>query len=1087
MAITGFSAPEKIGLSCERADASQQQVFDLPATKSAVVLGAPGTGKTSVVIELVARRVERDGWSADDILVLTPNRLAANRLRDAIATRLAAIDEANGSAAASGPRARTPMSLAFSIAVDEAIARDKNPVRLLTGAEQDIIFSDLLAGEIHDGAKSWPDELHDDIRVRRVFRTELRELFGRAQEHGLTADELDRLGAELGVPAWQAAAKFWRQYSNVVAQARPDHFDAAELLSVAAGALADPVVVPDVKLVILDDAQEATAGVIGLLRAFASRGVPVIVLGDPDVATTTFRGAVPEFLGRTASDLGLPVDSVDQIVLETVHRHGVAIRQVVNAFVPLGSALAVGQRRATAAEAGASGSISEPGDVTSVSEAPVLTVLRDSRTNEISALGRILREQHLVRGVPWNRMAVVTRNGAQVSAYARGLAVVDVPTRSLISESSLQQHAMTRDMMRIIKMALGRESITRESVAEMLTSPFGGLSSLELRRLRLAFRHDGLAAGNFLPGGDRLVDALRNPALFASFDFGPSRRAAHVAETLALVASEASAGASIEELLWTVWSRSGLAKSWREAALSSGIAADEANRNLDAIIALFTAARRFVERQPDAPAEQFITEFERADVPEDSLAPQADSSSVLVATPSGVIGAEYDVVVVAGVQENVWPNLRPRGSLLFPQRLVRHLRGQDAQTVDARREVSDDERRMFAMAAGRARHVLVISAHSGEDDMPSPYFERAANRSFRVPESDDDRVYSLRGLVGSLRRRLVLGGLGDSEAARALRKLADAEVAGAHPDSWLGVRGWSTELPVIDRWSDDDHERVRLSPSKLEAWEKDQIVWFIDSIVSSEKTPASGLGTLLHSAMETVAPAGVSTGTVSGDELMSVVNTHWPELETAFEAEWQSKTEKRRATKLAEAIAQYLSNFDAAGGTLLSNEGAFQIVLDIDDERDADPADVERGPIRLTVSGKIDRVEQNADGSVVIADLKTGSAASFKVKELHQNGQLTCYQLAVRAQAIDGVPADVPSGGAKLIFAAASNATTLYTERLQPAGDEAFFDAAVERLRKAARGMAGASFRGRVFQAEEQGEFSSRYEYRIHLVKAVTE
>jgi RecB family exonuclease len=138
--------------------------------------------------------------------------------------------------------------------------------------------------------------------------------------------------------------------------------------------------------------------------------------------------------------------------------------------------------------------------------------------------------------------------------------------------------------------------------------------------------------------------------------------------------------------------------------------------------------------------------------------------------------------------------------------------------------------------------------------------------------------------------------------------------------------------------------------------------------------------------METVAPAGVPTGPVTGDQLMSVVDERWSELSTAFEAEWQSTTEKRRAAKLSAAIAAYLSNFDAAGSTLLSNEGGFNLVLDFDDERDADPRDASRGPIRLTVSGKIDRVEAEADGSVVIADLKTGSAASFKVKELPQNG-----------------------------------------------------------------------------------------------------
>jgi RecB family exonuclease len=285
----------------------------------------------------------------------------------------------------------------------------------------------------------------------------------------------------------------------------------------------------------------------------------------------------------------------------------------------------------------------------------------------------------------------------------------------------------------------------------------------------------------------------------------------------------------------------------------------------------------------------------------------------------------------------------------------------------------------------------------------------------------------------------------------------------------------------------NENERVSLSPSKLESWESDQLVWFIDSIVSSQKTPASGLGTLLHSAMEEVAPANVTTGEVSGDSLMAVVDEHWPELSTAFEAQWQSEVEHKRARKLADAIAAYLSDFDRAGSQLVSNEGAFKIVLDVDEPVDPTAENAhESGPIRVTVSGKIDRVEQRADGSIVIADLKTGKSY-IKVSDLPMNGQLTCYQLAVHVNAIDGVPTDAPSGGAKLIFAAEPTAKRPYTERPQAAGDAEFFEKAEARIRAAARGMAGTAFVGRLFESEERGEFASRYEYRIHLVRAVTE
>jgi superfamily I DNA/RNA helicase/RecB family exonuclease len=1068
MAIVGFTAPDPVDIGCVHPDVDQARVLDLDTAQSAAVLGAPGTGKSSLVVELVAQRVERDGWSPDDIVVLTPNRLAANRLRDAISVRLAHVDvNRAGVSATTGPRARTPMSLAFALAAEQAIVDGLEPARLLTGSEQDSLLRDLLDGEITDADHAWPDELHADIRVRRVFRTELRELLGRAREHGLTPQSLAELGKRHDVTAWQAAGVFWQKYLDIVALARPNHFDAAELLSIASGALSNPEVMPSVKLVILDDAHEATAGVIGLLRAFATRGVTVILLGDPDIATTTFRGAVPEVLGRAASELGLAAEDVSTIVLGTVHRHGPKIRSAVSAFTTMGSALAVGQRTAVASSAS-----------DHIAQDTVLSVCRDTRTNEIAAVGRLLREQHLLHGVPWNKMAVIVRNSSLVSSYTRSLARVEVPTRSLVSESSLQDHAVTRDMMTVIKMALGRVTIGRDNAADILVSPFGGLSVLELRRLRLAFRHERLADGEHVIGGDVIPDALRNPTLLSEFDFAPARRAARFAETLRLISEQAESGSTIEELLWTVWSRSGLATSWREDALGTGVAADEANRNLDAVIALFTSARRFVERAPDAPAEQFITEFERADVPEDSLARQAEANSVLVTTPSGVIGAQFDVVAVSGVQENVWPNLRPRGTLLFPQRLVREMRGQQTETIDTRRDVSDDELRMFVMAASRARDVLIVSAFESDDELPSSYFTRAAGRAIPVPVADDgvEHRLSLRGLVGRLRGELAAGGTRAADAARALSRLAEEHVAGAHPDSWLGLREWSTVKPLVDLTADDENERVRLSPSKLESWENDQLVWFIDSIVTGEKTTASGLGTLLHAAMEEVAPTGVATGPVSADALMNVVTDRWSELSTSFEATWQSDVEMKKARALAEAIAQYLTDFDASGARLLRSEGGFTIALD----------DRGENPVRVSVTGKIDRIEEQADGSVVIVDLKTGKS-NVAVKDIPQHGQLTCYQLAIHVGPVEGVPADAASGGAKLIFAADATAKRLYTARSQDAGTQEFFEAAIARILEAARGMAGKTFWGRLFESEERGEFASRYEYRIHLAKAVTE
>ena len=95
MAITGFErAPATVPRGTPALDESQRRVLDLPADLSATVIGAPGTGKTTTLVELVAHRILVDGFSPGSVLALTSTRGTATRLRDALA--LSATQPASG-------------------------------------------------------------------------------------------------------------------------------------------------------------------------------------------------------------------------------------------------------------------------------------------------------------------------------------------------------------------------------------------------------------------------------------------------------------------------------------------------------------------------------------------------------------------------------------------------------------------------------------------------------------------------------------------------------------------------------------------------------------------------------------------------------------------------------------------------------------------------------------------------------------------------------------------------------------------------------------------------------------------------------
>ena len=93
------------------------------------------------------------------------------------------------------------------------------------------------------------------------------------------------------------------------------------------------------------------------------------------------------------------------------------------------------------------------------------------------------------------------------------------------------------------------------------------------------------------------------------------------------------------------------------------------------------------------------------DVAGDTLVARAPAGeSVALLTPAAAAGREWDLVVVAGVQEGVWPDLRLRGSLLGSTDLVDLRR--PAGRLDpraARRAVRHDETRLFHVAVTRAR------------------------------------------------------------------------------------------------------------------------------------------------------------------------------------------------------------------------------------------------------------------------------------------------------------------------------------------------------------------------------------------------
>ncbi len=135
------------------------------------------------------------------------------------------------------------------------------------------------------------------------------------------------------------------------------------------------------------------------------------------------------------------------------------------------------------------------------------------------------------------------------------------------------------------------------------------------------------------------------------------------------------------------------------------------------MVVLFDAAARFVDRLPGARTEVFLDHVLGQQLPADTIAPSADrGEAVRLLTAHAAKGLEWDFVVVAGVQEGIWPDLRLRGSLLGSERLVDVLAGRAegaglaASLAGQASALLDEERRLFYVATTRARRRLLVTA-----------------------------------------------------------------------------------------------------------------------------------------------------------------------------------------------------------------------------------------------------------------------------------------------------------------------------------------------------------------------------------------
>jgi superfamily I DNA/RNA helicase len=489
------------------------------------VFGSPRSGKTQLALSLITDESVLPLVRSGRAILLASHRKEADRLN-------AIVLERAGASSQERP-VKTISALAFSLLEDDRARRGCVPPKLMDGAEQDRIITEILdehlehmkrgddcqtcdlfraylaVGRAHptglpravtDQADQDSQQTSDQIFQRVItpqFVAQIRDIFARLDELDLSGDgepasrmkqiEADpRIGdAVWTCEAWDLALALKNEYGKKIDQDSSvvQRLDPAALLVQARGVLSR-VECPE--LVVMDDCQDLTLAGFELLLALKKAGTDVVLIGCDDESVQGFRGAAPEVctalemspsvMGAQECELADHLDSGAPTYRATVCQR---ISDVIGSAI-VSSTVPVPERPGKLRMSNSNSADNAHGGSL---EARIFKTSQEETDDLACSIARAalkLRANHA--SDIYSSMAVIAHDNSTLRSVGRKLESAGIPVSYVSSTIALKQSPVVQELLGMLQLVQfvrsqsghDLDTQTSESIMELLLSTVSG-------------------------------------------------------------------------------------------------------------------------------------------------------------------------------------------------------------------------------------------------------------------------------------------------------------------------------------------------------------------------------------------------------------------------------------------------------------------------------------------------------------------------------------------------------------------------------------------------------------------------------------